>query len=683
MIGTRPSRAKSRDFADNGVRSGSRERAAVLCRSRLRYPVGPRRRGMLLVVCLAIIALLALLGASFSFQMNADLASVNAINDLQQARQAAWSGIDRVLLVLREERTNVEAWWHNPDQFRRSLVWAPDQEGGSESLADQEIVEGRPAWRYSIVNYELDGDETKIRYGITDEAGKIHLNIAPRAQLLALFDQLELEDVTSEQLADCLIDWRDEDNTTISLNGAESSYYMTLNPPYRAKNRPLQTVEELLMVKHFDGQILYGEDYNRNGYLDENEDDGEDGVFPPDDGDGVLDRGILPFVTVHSWDWNWGNDNKRRMPIGALNSKVLEQIPEYVTEEMKPEVLEFIAEANARGYKFRSVGELLELEVYENGVSNYTEAWDEYDRLAEAAENDRLELEEPEEEEEDRDEFEGDDLGPDDGGEAAEPEEESRSVGDGSDNNEDEEGADPARSKRDVRSRRKSLVRGAVEEADDLEKDAGSDEGRRRPRLRRPGADRESDTGGKDSRRPGSTDPESEGLDPSETEEGPPEPKGTPIVSPVTAEDMPVLMDRLTAEGTQAVAGLINVNTAPPQVLKTIPGLSEDDVDSIVSTRTQLDGESKMTTAWLVTSGALDPQTFALVCNKLTTRSIQFTIDVVGFADHVGTFKRIQAVVEMRGHLSQIKYYRDITSLGMGYPVRDDERSDQFAFEDF
>ena len=43
---------------------------------------------------------------------------------------------------------------------------------------------------------------------------------------------------------------------------------MTLDPPYRAKNKPLDTVEELLMVKGFDGRILYGEDYNRNGYLD-------------------------------------------------------------------------------------------------------------------------------------------------------------------------------------------------------------------------------------------------------------------------------------------------------------------------------------------------------------------------------------------------------------------------------
>ena len=42
--------------------------------------------------------------------------------------------------------------------------------------------------------------------------------------------------------------------------------------------------------------------------------------------------------------------------------------------------------------------------------------------------------------------------------------------------------------------------------------------------------------------------------------------------------------------------------------------------------------------------------------------------------------RRIQAVIEMRGHMAQVRYYRDISSLGIGYPVQDDERSEGFAF---
>jgi hypothetical protein len=157
--------------------------------------------------------------------------------------------------------------------------------------------------------------------------------------------------------------------------------------------------------------------------------------------------------------------------------------------------------------------------------------------------------------------------------------------------------------------------------------------------------------------------------------------KGTPVQSPVTPEDMGILMDRLTANPVPATAGLINVNTALPEVIQTIPGITPEQAEAIVEKRTSVDAVQKSTPAWLVISGALDPQTFALISNQVTTRSIQFTIDSIGFADHTGAFKRLQAVVEMRGQLAQLKYYRDISSLGMGYPVRDDERSEGFAFD--
>jgi hypothetical protein len=48
----------------------------------------------------------------------------------------------------------------------------------------------------------------------------------------------------------------------------------------------------------------------------------------------------------------------------------------------------------------------------------------------------------------------------------------------------------------------------------------------------------------------------------------------------------------------------------------------------------------------------------------------------------VGAVQRVQAVVEMQGQLAQIKYYRDITGLGIGYPLDGDQRSEAFEFND-
>ena len=78
----------------------------------------------------------------------------------------------------------------------------------------------------------------------------------------------------TDEIAAAIIDWIDQDDNTES--GAETDYYATLDPPYAAKNGPFDTIEELLLVKGVTPEILYGEDANRNGVLDPNENDAAD-----------------------------------------------------------------------------------------------------------------------------------------------------------------------------------------------------------------------------------------------------------------------------------------------------------------------------------------------------------------------------------------------------------------------
>ena len=69
---------------------------------------------------------------------------------------------------------------------------------------------------------------------------------------------------------------------------------MTLDQPYRCKNGPLDSIEELLLVKGVTMGLLFGNDRNRNGVLDPDEDDGS----------GVLDRGWAAYLTIHSREQN-------------------------------------------------------------------------------------------------------------------------------------------------------------------------------------------------------------------------------------------------------------------------------------------------------------------------------------------------------------------------------------------
>ena len=115
---------------------------------------------------------------------------------------------------------------------------------------------------------------------------------------------------------------------------------------------------------------------------------------------------------------------------------------------------------------------------------------------------------------------------------------------------------------------------------------------------------------------------------------------------------------------------MINVNTAPAKVRACIKDLAPVAIPLIIQKRATVTGPIKSTIGWLLTEKILDSHTFSLVENQITARGRQFSIESIGFADHVGVFSRLQEVVDMRGPLAQVVYHRDLTRLGLAYPVR-------------
>jgi type II secretory pathway component PulK len=68
-----------------------------------------------------------------------------------------------------------------------------------------------------------------------------------------------VEAVKSDEICSAILDWIDKDDN-ISINGAESSYYQTLNPPYYAKNAPMDDLSELLLVRGVTREMYEGTD---------------------------------------------------------------------------------------------------------------------------------------------------------------------------------------------------------------------------------------------------------------------------------------------------------------------------------------------------------------------------------------------------------------------------------------
>jgi len=129
-------------------------------------------------------------------------------------------------------------------------------------------------------------------FGLVDEGSKLNLNTAT-AEMLQQLPRM------TPELAGAIIDWRDANSTVAEAGGAEDETYQRLMSPYRCKNAPFESVDELRLVYGMDMEILYGDDANLNGALDPNENDGD--TSPPyDDRNGVLDPGLLEYVTVWS-----------------------------------------------------------------------------------------------------------------------------------------------------------------------------------------------------------------------------------------------------------------------------------------------------------------------------------------------------------------------------------------------
>ncbi|MFH1418854.1 MAG: hypothetical protein ABII12_11295, partial [Planctomycetota bacterium] len=315
---------------------------------------------------LVMVALLALLSASYAFMVRANLSSVMARHQRFQAKMAAESGLQHVITILRRHSEDpdytedIDVWYDNEDAFLGGLVSGLERDDKLQERREEDATydaSAKPAWRFNLVAPNWEDPET-VRYGITDECARLDLNRATETQLRLLFETVIPDDqdnpVEIDVLVDSLMDWR-ERGSGARPNGAKDAYYQELTPPYRCKSGEFSTVEELLLVRGFTAWVLFGEDYNRNMLLDANEDDGEES-FPPDNADNELFPGIAPYLTVWSRELNTSMDRRPRI---NLNMQDTEKLQELLEEDFDGGIISYVMDIRRLHGPFNSVMELL------------------------------------------------------------------------------------------------------------------------------------------------------------------------------------------------------------------------------------------------------------------------------------------------------------------------------------
>ncbi len=225
-------------------------------------------------------------------------------------------------------------------QYIMAQLVAAQEEEEATSLESEDPYEAMQVGKgyFWVLRSNLEDDQ-EFEYGLTDEAGKINLNSASEEMLL------RLPGMTSE-LAASIIDWRDEDSE-VSAGGAEDEYYLLLADPYNCKNGPLETVEEILLIKGASKELLYGEDTNLNGILDDNENDGDESE-PSDNRNGRLEPGFYDYVTVYSVEGNAGagaeGEESTLININdaAARADIQSALEEFVSQDRALEIMNAI-----------------------------------------------------------------------------------------------------------------------------------------------------------------------------------------------------------------------------------------------------------------------------------------------------------------------------------------------------
>lgn len=290
-----------------------------------------RRSGFFLVVVLVVVAVATLAAYSFTETMLAYDEATHLSGDHVQTRAAAESGIEMTRLLLSQPadtRDSIGGLSNNAAMFQAVTIVPPE-------------IDGR-AVNFSVVAPGMDetGRLAGVRMGLVNESSKLNVNalialdknsglLMPAmaamgggsANVDQAIDGLETSELSLAQsllmalpgmtidIADAILDWLDDDEEP-RPNGAELEFYSTLPTPYAPKNGPIDSVEELLLVRGVTPQLLFGIDANRNGVIDVAEQQ-----MAMVDPNAMASLGWSAFLTVHAYEGNKRRDGTPRINI--------------------------------------------------------------------------------------------------------------------------------------------------------------------------------------------------------------------------------------------------------------------------------------------------------------------------------------------------------------------------------
>jgi len=227
-----------------------------------------KEKGSALIIAIWTVALLSVLVLSFSFDAILEGRIGTYVRHRQRVNYLTQSGVAIAEMLLEKQRkvsatsvtTAEDDRWKAPAlRIKRGQTAIIDEPLG-DGIIHVEIIPEQSRWNINKLCKSAQGAASG-----TPTAGQ-----PPLGQSDLVWEQIfrtaGVPDEMFEDLVDCWNDWTDVDRTISGRNGAEDEYYKqetdpkTREPriPYMTRNGPIDTIDELRLVKGFGPAILDG-----------------------------------------------------------------------------------------------------------------------------------------------------------------------------------------------------------------------------------------------------------------------------------------------------------------------------------------------------------------------------------------------------------------------------------------
>lgn len=197
--------------------------------------------GIALIIVMISIFVLSVLAGGFAYSMKVETRLARNANSEIELEWLGRSALDCARWEMAQYMTIPQMPYESLDQ-----PWA----GGTSIVG----ISNSPLMDFK---HEIQTRNGVATWTIVDLERKANINTANEASLQQALMVMGIDAGEQTPIVNSILDWIDRDDNT-RVQGAESDVYQALNPPYYAKNGPIDDLSELLLVKGINPELAAG-----------------------------------------------------------------------------------------------------------------------------------------------------------------------------------------------------------------------------------------------------------------------------------------------------------------------------------------------------------------------------------------------------------------------------------------